>query len=682
MRDAYLQPPSAEMVSRFAVASSIPFETAERTLEKMREKTILGMSEAQGDPYRNGYEPPIWHVAYALMRGYRPTERQERTVRAKTGLGWDEFAERIRARLGFRNPVGEMLLMGANRSGKTDFAAKTVIRLAMQGGKRINVGFQSLPTGKQVQEPRIWHYLPKELKKTVKEREEYISYTKQNGFSSSKITFRNGSDMRFMSYEMKVRDVLEGSDLDEVWLDEEFGYEWLEAARGRVASKGGSVLCTFTPISGYTPVVSNYLEGMQVVRWHTAYMLPRDGGERLPWREVGLGREEYERLRSWRAGRAEGDPGVPESRPEECHRWALEEKGERTEPEVAGRAFERLPRVAVAQGGRTAVVWFYGSDNPYGLPSELIEQQLKNANATEWIKKRVYGVATKIKGRLFPDFSMERNVIRREELPKRLVRIMVLDPAPERNWTSGWYGYEPETDILYKYRDWPGNYEIPGQGVPGPWAVESDRNGGMNDGAKGDAQESFGMGFLAYKYEWARLERWKDFTDWIAAGHEEMAELGPEDFEEIANWSELNGTNEPIRFRVIDGRAAAQSKISAKENVSLFDEVCRLAEGFERASGKRIETGVNLLQDRVKTGRYKVTEDCVNTIFAYRTYTGKDGQKGACKDFVDCDRYAVESGVTQMDASEAEECGGGNVRRRRWQDEDGDDEEGIRAGGF
>jgi hypothetical protein len=40
-----------------------------------------------------------------------------------------------------------------------------------------------------------------------------------------------------------------------------------------------------------------------------------------------------------------------------------------------------------------------------------------------------------------------------------------------------------------------------------------------------------------------------------------------------------------------------------------------------------------------------VSEECVNTIAAYGMYTMADGQKGACKDFIDLDRYAVLSGI-------------------------------------
>jgi len=646
MRDQYFQPPTAEQARKVAAERGVPPEKAMRWLVDGRERFLSRMRE---DPYRHGYEPPIWHVTRALLRGYEPTESD---IRAADG-DWERFCAETRRSLGFGRPVGELLIMGANRSGKTDFAAKLAIRTAMLGGKSINIGLQTLPTGKQVQMPRVWWYMPKELKarniagKKPKDNEEHISYTKQNGFSSSKITFANGSDVRFVSYDMNVDGAMEGSALDMCWLDEEFPKSFLDAARFRLASKRGYLLGTFTPVSGYTPVVKDFLEGMTVVRWHTAYMLPRDGGPCEPWSELGLSEDEWQRLQAWRDAGGKDDPGVPEARPErvlsaEClvHSAELRQQdlresnalGTRHQALGTSRAFARTPRIAICKGGEAAAIWFYGSDNPYGMPGEVIANAQKNANAIAMIKGRVYGIAEQVRGIVFKKFKRERNVVRARDIPKKLVRIMVLDPAPERNWAAGWYGWEPKEGVLYKYREWPSGYEIPGVGVPGPWAVPSDRRGGVNDGDRGDGQDDFGFGYLAYKREWARLEGW--------AAYSETAEL-----DEVEDWSELDGTAEPIEFRVIDARAASQSKISARENTSLFEEVSKLAEGFVPASGQKISVGLDILQNLVKSGRYRVSEECVNTIAAYGMYTMADGQKGACKDFIDLDRYAVLSGI-------------------------------------
>ena len=652
MRDAYYQRATAEMVRKYAAGKCIGMTEAATRLEVERKRFIAAMRD---DPYNLGFEPDIWLVTKALMRGVEPNEAERGRVMRQVGMQWDEFAERMREYLGFRAPVGEVLIMGANRSGKTDFASKLAMQIAEQGGKGICVGFQTLKTGKGVQMKRLWNYMPKRFKernialKKAQRIDEHISYTEQNGFAGSKITFGNGSVLDFVTYEMDVK-AIEGSEYDLGWLDEEFPMAFLSTLRSRLASRRGVMVGTFTPISGYTPVVADFLDGMLVTKWHTAYMLPRDGGETEPWNELGLQREEYMRL----VAKKEGDCGVPEARPEGCVRWIL--GGDEYADQVERRSFVKVPRVAVCKGGRAAAVWFYGSDNPYGIPASVMESAARNRRATAEIKARVYGMAEKLTGRLFPKFSRERNVIAPEELPKRLVRIMVVDPAPERNWCCGWYGWEQKTDVLYKYREWPGNYEIPGVGVPQPWAQMSDRNRGVNDGEYAGGQEDFGMSFLKYKFEWARLEGWKDYEEWAK---ERDGMEWPEDIGIVEEWSELQGTREQIVERVIDARAASQSKMSMKENRTLFEEVARLAEGFVPASGQKIAVGLDMLRDRRETGRYKITADCVNTIFAYEQYTGRDGQKGAVKDWIDGDRYASLSGVFEYGEEAATECGEG-----------------------
>ena len=662
MRDAYYMPPTVEQVRKFAAAKGIPEMEAKLRIAAGRARFLTAMRE---DPYTHGYEPDIWLVVKALFRGIEPTRAQRERVRKILNLEWNDFAERMRWHLGFAKPVGEVLIMGANRSGKTDFASKLAMQLADSGGKSMLVGFQTLKTGKGTQMKRLWNYMPKPFKeknialKKASRIDEHISYTEQNGFAGSKITFGNRSILDFVTYEMDVKSI-EGSEYDFGWLDEEFPQSFLSTLRSRLASKKGILLGTFTPISGYTPVVADFLDGMQVTKWHTAYMLPLDGGIVEPWSELGLAPEEYTAL-------MDDSAEVPESRPEECLKWLL---GEGEKGRADGRAFVRTPRVAVCKGGEAAAVWFYGSDNPYGSPGSVIRSAAKNRRATSEIKARVYGIAEKLSGRLFPKFSRDKNVIPLEALPKRLVRIHVVDPAPERNWCNGWYGYEKATDTLYKYREWPGNYEVPGVGVPPPWAQLSDRNHGVNDGEYAGGQEDFGMSFLKYKYEWARLERWKDFADWVKEGHDPLE--WPENLDEVEEWTEFMGTEEPVAERVIDARAASQSKMSMKENLTLFDEVAKLAEGFLPASGQQIAVGLAVLRDRIEEGRYKVTANCTNTIFAYENYTGKDGQKGAVKDWIDCDRYAALSGIFEYDEEDATECGPGAAKQpsqRNFEDE-------------
>ena len=658
------------------------------------------------DPFAFGYEPPIWYVASALLAGSPVSEGMAARVRARTGLDWDTFAERMRLACGFEAPVRELLIMGANRSGKTDWASKRLVRrLAAGRNEQLVVGAQTRETSRSTQQDRVWHYLPRDLRARNGERGNvfYLNHKDQTGFTFNKITMDDHSNLRFVTYEQDVNAIMEGPAFDEGWLDEEFGKRWLDALRFRLSSKRGTLIATFTPVSGYTPVVADFLEGMTVTRRTTAYLLPRDGGPPLPHAQLGLTEAEWDAVKA-------GEPGgAPESRPEDCFAW-LEDGGPFAEPEnvAPGRVFEQVPRVARKRDGSAAILWFLGRDNPYGAPGRVIEVAAGNVRAEEAIRRRVYGLATQTRGGRFR-FDKARHVRPDAEVPELLARTMVTDPAPERNWFALWMGVDAAGDV-WVYREWPGDYEIPGQGVPGDWAVVSDRRGGVNDGDRGPAQEKFGFGLEKYKAEWARLEGWQDAAQWAASGSLEGWMLGglarpcgvtdgvvgttvaegdrsgptprgsskPQSLqaskppvvfppsEEILRWAESHGTREPLRRRVIDSRAGSQSKIGFGGDRTLLELCQELCADFVPASGRRIGAGeelINALLDPAPGGRRLfVAASCKNTIFALGHLTGADGQKGACKEPIDCLRYGLESGLLDDrpdPALDAPTCGPG-----------------------
>ena len=81
---------------------------------------------------------------------------------------------------------------------------------------------------------------------------------------------------------------------------------------------------------------------------------------------------------------------------------------------------------------------------------------------------------------------------------------------------------------------------------------------------------------------------------------------------------------------------------------------------FRMAIGDRID--LNLIKDlleyrRDAQGRFTqlprlyVTENCGQLIWALENYTGRSKGEGACKDFIDCLRYAVGSELRHVDGS-------------------------------
>ena len=618
MRDAMIQPATPRQIAAFAAQKGIDEAKARATLAALRDKQI---AQRQGDPYNFGYEPPIWFVAKALIRNPVWSDYERAKIRriGQTHFGhqsWtaEEFAEAMRRRLGFQHAVTKLLIMGSNRSSKTDFAMKLCVQTAMQGGKKIFSGAQTLKTQKQVQMPRYWHYMPDEQKsrniatKKATSSVENISYTEKNGFAGSRIIYDNGSNHNWGSYEQTTAS-LEGSEYDLAHLDEEYPSGHYDLYTTRITSRSGVFLGTFTPLHGYTSAIAAFLDGATVTRWHRAYLRPKDGGPREPWRELNLEREEYEKLAAWRREGAKGDCEVPESRPENCFEWLLDEgPGRYSGPGPDGRTFDWTPRVAVCQGGEAAAVWFYGSDNPYGLPAELIATKMAGEGSDKRILASVYGVAVDLKGKLFKKSLIDKAIVEDNEVPPDGIDFMVCDPSPERNWCFGWFRFCPRLGTMYMYREWPGNYEVPGEGVPGPWAVPSDKNDGLNDGARGEGQISFGWGYQQIFDEIDRLE---------------------------------NGA--PMEFRLLDSRAASQSKISKTTNRTLIEDLEEYCDGWQVADGQRCEVGYTRMTDKLQEGKYKIAKSCVNAITCLRMLTGKDGQKGACKDFVDLQRYAVMS---------------------------------------
>lgn len=647
-RDPLVQPASAAQVAAFAAQRNVSEDKARETLEALRCRQIDARA---ADPYRYGYEPPIWYVAKALIRNPAWSDYERLQIRKRLGDDWtaEDFAEKMRRRLGFQYPVTRLLVMGSNRSGKTDFSAKLSMQTAREGNKFIGSGAQTLKTQKQNQMARIWRYMPAEWQaknianKKAKDVVENISYTPKNGFAGSKVTFENGSILNFVTYEQNIA-ALEGVEYDLVHLDEEYGIDYYNLMTTRITSRAGVFLGTFTPLHGYTPQIAKFLDGAIVTRYHTAYLRPIDGGEKLPHAELNLSKEEYEELVTWRKEGQTRTCNVPESRPEDCFEWLFDEGDGRNSLNIPrGRAFDFTPRVAICQGGEAAAVWFFGSDNPYGLPAELIAAKMADQNAEQKIYEAVYGMARDMKGRIFKSSHIDAAIVEPSEIPEELIRFTVIDPAPERNWVIGWFGFSPATKTLYMLKEWPGNYEIPGHGVPGPWVIPSDRNGGVNDGARGDAQTAFGFGYNHYKFEIARHERWQDYLDWERMNG--VPDRMPSDMSFVETWSEANGTGEPQEFRLLDCRAASQSKISASSSRTLFEDMDSLLLGMALADGQRTEVGYTKMIDLFAAGKLKISKNCVNAVDCLKMLTGKDGQKGAAKDMVDLLRYAVMSDI-------------------------------------
>jgi hypothetical protein len=279
------------------------------------------------------------------------------------------------------------------------------------------------------------------------------------------------------------------------------------------------------------------------------------------------------------------------------------------------------------------VIYFHTSANPYNPYDQLVEA-LKGRPSPE-VKIRAYGWADKLTGNVFPKFG-EVNIVGPEEVPKEGSNWCVCDPGGAKNWFFVWI----RCDALgrrFVYREWP-----PVQ-THGEWALPSEKA----DGKPGPAQKTdAGRGITGYKQLLAELEK-----------------------------------GEVIEGRLIDPRAGNAAVPGIDEGTSIVEmmlEEQRDSEGkvsgepmyFEPAPACKVDEGSTLINDwldyaveekvtALNCPRLYVSRECQNVIYALREWTGADGEKGACKDPIDCLKMAAKRPVEWRDEKAAVCWGGG-----------------------
>jgi hypothetical protein len=558
------------------------------------------------EPYKYGYEAPIWHVVDDLLvRGHHctlicPVERVPKEMRGR----------------------GEVFISGANRSSKTEFAASRVVRKLVNKDRARAWAFHTTgPTSIAMQQPRIWKYLPAEWRAIRKHAIADIKYSQKNGFAGITPTFvgPNGSQCWFKNYAQKD-DTIEGEELDIAWLDELAPIDTIETVRYRLADRKGDLIITFTPKDGYTPTVAMLTEGAKTIVQAPAPL-----------------------LRSSVAGRADGS--APADREASAG--------------GAGR-MPTVPRVQVGKHPDLHIVYFHLADNPFAPAEEVVKKAM--ATGRRGIMERCYGVAEKMAGTRFPTFNERVHVVSRELIQKDLregTNYELTDPCSGRNWFSIWVrGLPSGQKLIYRESPSPGQY-IQGIGDPGWWA-ETDAQ--KHDGKKGDAQRPWGFGMVRNLEELLRLEGWSEKAIEFAIENcdiwEPNKELqGKRPFEEIFE-------------RLMDSRFGNAPTVQRNETKTLIDSLNELGMRFEPAPGEHQQEGIDKIHEMLYYDPEKplsidnrpellISENCANVIFAFMNWTGLDGQHGACKDPIDLVRYAALRECEYLPADAFEVRGGG-----------------------
>lgn len=661
------------------------------------------MTLEKEDPFIHGFEADIWHIADDLLcDGHEVVLDVSRLER-----------------IGAKAPVpvtilgaNEIYIAGANRSSKSEYAGKKVMKvLKAQEGARTWSFADTGPISIARQQPIFWRYMPAEVKRlaanTGKARQGAVlnvSYKQKTGFAEQSFVLPNRAQHWFKNYEQDPENV-EGDQLDAIWMDELRNVELLRTLRGRMIDRGGIIIVTFTAIDeNYTAVVNEYERGAQTIVEVPAELLPikKHFSRKLHDAEASLAPKSQKEVAT--TSPAENNfAAVPATATPRTGDERGDSRGGGEHFEIIG--YKNVPRIKIAGPGadgnqRANIVYFHAMDNPY-FGYEGAMQRTKEGraplfgkerfyrayrNATEAkILSRVYGILTASSAQQFPKFNDAWHVVEPDKVPREGSNYHIVDPCDGRNWFMLWIRID-QRGHWYVYREWPSTGHarcyIPGVGDPGPWTLP----GQPFDGVRGPAQRSFGFGLDRYKREILRLEGHPDEEeagdtpatteeqprpDWWRAPRNPILRRTTTGLEETAPWEE-------IAERWMDSRYGATPTTTREGSTTLIDQMAELEMQFLATSGKTIEEGTGLVNDmldydhEVERGRYsptlsrlnepklKISRQCPNTIYALREWTGKDKQHGACKDPIDCLRYAALAGLDYLGADAYCWQGGGS----------------------
>jgi len=628
-KHAVLRIPGVADVLAAARAYGVSAQESYARVHREREALIQRMEH---DPLRYGWEPSVWKVCDALLG------------MEKFGLVDAGWARRLRKRFGYEERVRLLLILGGNRSGKSEYCAKRMMYVLNHVEGAMVWPFHSTAAmSVEYQHKLMWKYLPPEFRRFVRSEVEYIAYKQKTGFSDNKFVLVNGSECSFRNYAQERDDAIEGGEVDAFWDDELVPPDWVETQMLRIATRDGFGLVSFTPVQGYSPTVRLFQDGADTVLESTCFLLPKDGKGVDVARALGFENEE--------AMREAHEHGCW-SAPEDFNAWM---EGEKRQPAPdAGRVFETMPRVMRCFNRSAAIVFFYSSDNPFGNPKNVAEMVV--GRSAEFVRERFYGWAAKTMSSRFPRFNRKVHVVPAADVPTSGMRVMVLDPASGRNFFMKWYILTAEGVFLY--REWPGGYSVPGVGVPGPWALP---DGKRLDGRPGEGQRPFGWGLLRYKEEIARLEGWRPLSaEEMRLDRKRQA---------LVDWTDA-GAREVMAARIVDSRAASSPRVENDRPRTLLTDFEDINLFFELAPGEEIDEGVTMINsaldydpeaplDFFNKPHYFISDECANSIFAMETWTGDQGNKGATKDPIDCDRYLFLSDLDYLPEAALSVRGGG-----------------------
>jgi len=625
------------------------------------------------NPVRDGFELPHWAETDVLLgrTAVKPGTVEELVENWRRAPYVQTFRPALQAALGY---LPEPLLqesfyiwigLGGNRSAKSEYCAKNVVRDALRHPNAFIVCLaETLEASIVTQQQLIWKYLPPEMKKlnNVNDRRGVfnIRYSKKGGFTKESLILPNGAQIIFKSYKGDPADV-EGWMLGSrtgrcigMWLDESATTGWFEAGQRRCRYCGAILLWSFTPIKGMTPAIREAVGEAETLMSLPAELLS----------------------------------------PEVRH--------------VADCPPGHMPYLQRARTQGALVQYFFSQFNPFGTAAgtfyEAVKSLCKDNNgemrASSLVKRIAYGHTEDTTGRKFPGYCAV-HVVKVKNLPSVGCVYQFTDPHGSRPYATIWVLVTPgDPPNYYVIRDWPDERTYDKWAEPTKRETSDDTRKGW-DGDAGPAQRELGMGVIAYKKLWADTERIRVPAEIIHATGP-MATLRPcDDFGELLDakvkypWhrrairealrdeQNLETLSEFVAERFMDSRFCNSDHASEHGGKCLrdyFEEEQRTPDGkllgpaylITPASGKDIEHGCGLITDLLSYDKERelvphinaphlwVSEECTQVRWALENYTGRAGESGACKEWIDLLRHLAEAAPVYVNPGLLKVTGGGS----------------------
>ncbi len=531
-------------------------------------------------------------------------------------------------------------VFGANRTTKSWWAGKRFCEAAFAYPAGVLIALAEKDEASiATQQKIVWHYLEARIKHLNNKRHPIykVNYTQANGFTDGKLVLENRTEIYFLTYKTTATDYEgwefgarvkalskrpDGSVIENLgwWADESLTWSWLEVLSRRSPFRRAKGAWTFTPVRGITPGIKQFKGAARVLESAPAELLPKARIDGCP-------------------------PG-------------------------------HMPLVEVPEFHRPSrAVYFHLGANPFGTYTKEV-RELCEGKSDEFIERIAYGYARDSVARAFPGFT-GLNVVPVSNLPGKGTIYQFTDPHGTRPYASIWVlatpGKEP---AYYIVRDFPDAQTY------GEWAIPTERETSEDtrkgwDGDPGPAQNALGWGVAEYKRCWLAKERIfvkakTEVTEGtpeteqdsrLAMKYAWQADVVRRAIEEGGDLPE--SLQERIRDRFMDPRFCAAEYAGDHGTTCLkweFEKEQRDRAGtviagkmnIRPASGKDIQHGLSLITDLlawnreadfmpgINAPRLFVSEECRQVIWALSNYTGRGGESGACKEWIDLLRHLAE----------------------------------------